>query len=122
MTSLPDLSTWHPVPVGATVHKGARVAEQFPNGTVIITTCPYDFTHHAGSNPRYTETPIRVPFPTDEGAQIIAGVDTPDTLWRLTRDGADWWLPHAPSLGSGSPINPDRITRWAPAPSEWHQR
>ena len=110
-TDLPDLSTWHPVPVGAPVHRGTRVAEECPDGSIIIERAGYNFTQQEGSNPRYTETPIREPLPTDEGAQIIAGVDTPDTPWRVI------WR-----LSSGLAVRQGRITRWAPAPSEWRER
>ena len=91
--SLPNLSPWHRVPVGATIPAGTPYAYTYVGGvTVKMDGSPYDIPMRDGDgdSPCYTEKPILPPLPTEEGATILAsGNDLPPhTL--LTREGGRW--------------------------------
>ena len=106
---LPNLSTWHRVPVGATIPKGTPYAYVYAGGlNVKLNGSPYDITVRNGDNPCYTEKPISPPLPTEEGATILAsGNDLPPhTL--LTREGGRWVTRY------GTEWVVDDIHTWAP--------
>ena len=89
--NLPDLSTWHPVPVGATLPKNTPYAYAYVDRlTVELDGHPRDTTVSRDDCTYYTEHPIAPPLPTEEGAKILAsGNDLPPhTL--LTREGGRW--------------------------------
>lgn len=105
--NLPDLSTWHRVPVGATVPAGLPCAYVYENSIAVRLDGHFmDFT--ARDNPCYTEKPIPPPLPTEEGATILAsGNDLPPhTL--LTREGGRWVNRFGAEWGV------DDIRTWAP--------
>lgn len=115
-TSLPDLSSWHPVPVGATVPAGTIVATVYPDEAIIIGTAAND-THALHAGHMYTAEPIAVPLPVEEGAKIIAQF-TSGLLRELILRGGHWTYWAVP----GYIIHDQDIIRWAPAPTEWHER
>lgn len=88
--NLPDLSTWHPVPIGGTIPAGTPYAYVRQNcvtlglgGGCVDIEAPREGTY-------YTEHRVTPPLPTEEGATILAsGNDLPPhTL--LTREGGRW--------------------------------
>ena len=90
---LPDLSAWHPVPVGATLPKNTPYAYAYDDRlTVELDGYHHDATVSRDDCTYYTERPIAPPLPTEEGATIMASSDErlpPHIL--LTRKG-DLWL------------------------------
>ena len=89
-TNLPDLSTWHRVPVGATIPKGTPYAYVYGDSLVVV---KLDYPWQARGNSHYTEHPVAPPLPTEEGATIVAshvpgGSNPPHTL--LTREDGCW--------------------------------
>ena len=89
--NLPDLSTWHRVPVGATIPKDTPYAYAYENGIAVRLDGHFeDFTVRDGEDTHYTEFPVTPPLPTEEGATILAsGNDLPPhTL--LTREAGRW--------------------------------
>ena len=109
MTILPDLSTWHRVPIGATIPKGTPYAYVYADGlSVKLDGYPRDINVGQDSYPHYTESPLAPPLPTEDGATILAsGNDLPPhTLLTLeagrwvNRFGAEWGV--------------DDIRTWAP--------
>ena len=106
---LPDLSTWNRVPVGATIPKGVPYAYAYDDRlTVELDGYHHDATVSRDDCTYYTEHPIGLPLPTEEGATIVAsGNDLPPhTLLTLeagrwvNRFGAEWGV--------------DDIRTWAP--------
>ena len=89
---LPNLSTWHRVPVGATVPAGTPYAHDHGN---ILTVVPNgyhrDMTAYGGDSIRhYTEHPIAPPLPTEEGATILASDDCRRPRVLLTLEAGQW--------------------------------
>ena len=109
-TNLPDLSTWNRVPVGATIPKGTPYAYAYENGVnVRFNGPPEDFTVRDNSYyTHYTEHPIGLPLPTEEGAMIVVSSDERPPRILLTRLGGCWVNQYVVEW----PI--DRITAWAP--------
>ena len=92
MTALPNLSTWHHTPVGATIPADTPYAYAYEKGFTVeldghfqnITVPNNDYTY-------FTEHPITIPLPREEGATILASADfdsAPSVV--LTRDGERW--------------------------------
>ena len=113
MSTLPDLSTWHRVPVGATIPKGTPYAYAYKNGiNVRPNGTSGDFTVHDNSYyTHYTEHPVTPPLPNEEGATILVSgnVLPPHTL--LTRKNGHW------VSRSGAPGSVDQVASWAPVTS-----
>ena len=91
--NLPDLSTWHQVPIGATIPAGTPYAYHYKEEgffTVRLRHHLKEFPVLDGEPTYYTEFPVTPPLPTEEGATILAsGNDLPPhTL--LTREGGRW--------------------------------
>ena len=90
---LPNLSTWHRVPIGATIPAGTPYAYHYEdegffavklNGHLEeVPACDDEPTY-------YTEHPVTPPLPTEEGATIMAssGDWPPSSL--LTRKDGRW--------------------------------
>ena len=87
---LPNLSTWHRVPVGTTIPKGTPYAYVNQNCVTLRLDGAYVDLTVIHDNTYYAEHPIAPPLPTEEGATILAsGNDLPPhTL--LTREGGRW--------------------------------
>lgn len=105
--NLPDLSTWHKVPTGATIPAGTPYAYAYVGGvTVKMDGNSYD-SDVREDNRYYTEHRVTPPLPTEEGATILAsGNDLPPhTL--LTRKGGHWFT----CYGAEWTV---KITSWCP--------
>ena len=92
-TTLPNLSTWHRVPIGATIPAGTPYAYHYededffavkPNGHLKEVPARDDELTY------YTEHPIAPPLPTEEGATIVVSRDLCSPHILLTREGARW--------------------------------
>ena len=107
---LPNLSTWHRVPVGATLPKNTPYAYVYVDRlTVELDGYPRDTTVSRDDCTYYTEHPIAPPLPTEEGATIVVSVSEKPPHIILTREGGRWvnrydvkWWPE------------DEIRAWAP--------
>ena len=89
--NLPDLSTWHQVPIGATIPAFTTYAYASKTALMVELRGRFeDFTVPDNGITYYTEFPVTPPLPTEEGATILAsGNDLPPhTL--LTREGGRW--------------------------------
>ena len=88
--NLPDLSTWHRVPVGATIPKDTPHAYVYENNVTLRLKGAYEDIDVSREGTYYTEFPVTPPLPTEEGATILAsGNDLPPhTL--LTREAGRW--------------------------------
>ena len=104
---LPNLSTWHRVPVGATIPKGVPYACTYEGG-LNVELDGYRYDTQVRGNSRYTEHPITLPLPTKEGATIMVSVEEwpPHTL--LTRTDGRW----VNRFGDEWPV--ERVASWAP--------
>ena len=88
---LPNLSAWHRVPAGAVIPKGTPYAYTYNGGiTVDLHGCPRDTTMGQGASPHYTERPITLPLPDEEGATIMVSGDELPPRVLLTRGGGRW--------------------------------
>ena len=68
---LPNLSTWHRVPVGATIPAGTPYAYAYEDGlNVELGGYNCDMTMGRGGGSYYTEHPTTPPLPTEDGATI----------------------------------------------------
>ena len=105
--NLPDLSTWHRVPVGATIPKDTPYTYVYENCATLRLEGAYVDVDVLRDGTYYTEHPIAPPLPTEEGATILAsGNDLPPhTL--LTREGGRW-VNHYGFEWTG------KITSWCP--------
>ena len=85
---LPNLSTWHRVPRGATIPANTPYAYTYRGGLVVDDGYAQDT--RVGDNGYYTEHPVTPPLPTEEGATIMAssGDWPPSDL--LIREGDRW--------------------------------
>ena len=107
-TTLPNLSTWHRVPVGATIPKGVPYA-YFYRDSLVVELDGYPCDTQVRVNAQYTEHPITPLLPTEDGAMIVASGDErlpPHTL--LTREDGRWFN------RSGGEWRVNQITAWAP--------
>lgn len=104
---LPNLSTWHRVPVGATIPKGVPYACTYEGG-LVVELDGYRYDTQVRGNSHYTEHPVTLPLPNEEGATIMVSSDgrTPHIL--LTLEAGHWvnrygleWFVH-------------QISAWAP--------
>ncbi len=105
---LPNLSTWHRVPVGATIPKGVPYACTYEGG-LNVELGGYSRDTQARGNSHYTEHPIAPPLPTEEGATIMVSGDErlpPHIL--VTREAGHWVNRY------GLRWYVDQIHTWAP--------
>ena len=109
-TTLPNLSTWHRVPIGATIPAGTPYAYAYedsitakPGGhfeDFTVRDSPYNTTY-------YTQHPIGLPLPTEEGATILVSSDERPPHILLTHEAGRW----VDCFGVRWPV--DQITAWA---------
>ncbi len=106
--NLPDLSTWHRVPIGAKIPAGTPYAYVNQNCVTLRLEGAYVSVDVLREGTYYTEKPILPPLPTEEGAMIMVSCNEmpPDILlthkdgrW-VTRYGGEWTVKD--------------ITSWAP--------
>ena len=106
---LPNLSTWHLVPVGATLPKNTPYAYAYADRlTVELDGYPRDTTVSRDDCPYYTEHPITPPLPTEEGASIVVASDAMILDILLTREAGRW----VNRYGNEWPV--ETIRAWAP--------
>ena len=107
---LPNLSTWHRVPVGATISAGTPCTYTYKN-SIAVRLGGYleDYTVRDNSYyTYYTEHPVTPPLPTEEGALIMVSSDELPPRILLTRDGG-YWFDHY-----GAEWAVDDIRAWCP--------
>ena len=108
--SLPNLSTWNRVPIGATIPAGTPYAFAL-EGTLMVKRSgyPVSITVRDGAHTYYTEHPVTTPLPTEEGVTIVAssGDWPPSAL--LIREGDRWVNRY---YGDEWPV--ETIRTWAP--------
>lgn len=110
----PDLSGWHPLPVGGTIPEGMRYARIYDTGGLGVAIagsawCPPDGRHY-----RYrTERPVPVPLPTEEGTRIFTPSATRGLAFDLVLRNGEW------HDTAGNTYHKSTLTRWAYAP-EWN--
>ena len=107
---LPNLSTWHRVPLGATIPADTPYAYAYGDGlTVELGGYPSAITVDDNSYyTHYTESPIGPPLPTEEGATILVSSDERPPRVLLTRKGGRWVNSH------GVEWYNNEIHAWAP--------
>ena len=106
---LPNLSTWHPVPVGATLPKNTPYAYAYVDRlTVELDGYPRDTTVSRDDCTYYTEKLILPPLPTEEGATIVVASDAMILDILLVRAGGCWF----DRDGNEWPV--ETIRTWAP--------
>ena len=106
-TELPDLSTWHRVPAGATIPAGTPYTYVLGDYiTVELNGSPCD--EQVGVNAHYTEHPIALPLPTEEGATILVSGDGRPPFVLLMREAGRWVNSH------GVEWYTSEIHAWAP--------
>ena len=110
MTTLPNLSTWHPVPLGATIPADTPYAYAYGDGlTVELGGYPSAITVDDNSYyTHYTESPIGPPLPTEEGATILVSNDERPPFVLLMREAGRWVNSH------GVEWYNNEIHAWAP--------
>ena len=106
---LPNLSTWHRVPVGATIPADTPFAYSYEDGVTVSDGLFEDITVRDVSNyTYYTEHPITPPLPTEEGATIAVSYDDrPPRVLLDLQDGR--WITRY-----GDKFAVDQIHAWAP--------
>lgn len=108
-TTLPDLSTWHRVPLGATIPAGTAFAYGYAGGISIkLNGYASDITVGEDNSPHYTEHPIALPLPTEEGATILATDDDRPPRILLTLEAGQW------VSGLGLRWNVEEFRAWCP--------
>ena len=93
MTTLPNLSTWHRVPIGATIPAGTPYAYHYEEeGFFAVKPSGHlkEVPALDGEPTYYTEHPIGLPLPTEEGATILASAGHWPPYILLTREDARW--------------------------------
>ena len=87
---LPNLSTWHRVPVGATIPAGTPYAYVYDDDATLRLEGTYVEIFVRDIDDYYTEHPITPPLPTEEGATILVSGDERPPHILLTREGGRW--------------------------------
>ena len=106
--NLPDLSTWHRVPVGATIPAGTPYAYVNQNCVTLRLDGAYVDLTVIHDNTYYTEFPVTPPLPTEEGATILASDDCRRPRILLTLEAGQW----VSSLGLR--WNVEQFRAWCP--------
>ena len=88
--NLPDLSTWHRVPVGATIPKDTPYTYVYENCATLRLEGAYVSVNVLREGTYYTEFPVTPPLPTEEGATILASDDCRRPRILLTLEAGQW--------------------------------
>lgn len=88
--NLPDLSTWHRVPVGATIPKNTPYTYVYENCATLRLEGAYVGVDVLREGTYYTELPVTPPLPTEEGATILVSGDELPPRTLLTHKGGRW--------------------------------
>ena len=110
-TELPNLSTWHRVPVGATIPAGVPYAYHYEDEdffTVKLNGHLKEVPARGDEPTYYTEHPIAPPLPTEEGATILASDDCRRPRILLTLKAGQW------VSGLGLHWNVEQLRAWCP--------
>ena len=105
---LPDLSTWHLVPVGAPIPKGTPNAYVRQNCVTLGLGGGYVDIEAPREGTYYTEHRVTPPLPTEEGATILASDDGRRPFVLLMREAGRWVNRY------GAEWSADQIASWAP--------
>ena len=111
MTTLPNLSTWHRVPIGATIPAGTPYAYRYEKEGFFAVKPSGHFKEVPaldGEPTYYTEHPIGLPLPTEEGATILVSSDERPPFVLLMREAGRWVNSH------GVEWYNNEIHAWAP--------
>ena len=108
MTTLPNLSTWHPVPIGGTIPAGTPYAYVRQNCVTLGLGGGYVDIEAPREGTYYTEHPIGLPLPTEEGATILVSSDEQPPGILLTLEAGRWVNRY------GAEWSADQIASWAP--------
>ena len=111
--SLPNLSTWHRVPIGETIPKGTPYAYAYENCVTAklrghFEDIPVRDRDNSHCTYYYTERPISPPLPTEEGATILVSSGNWPQSTLLTREEDRWVTRY------GAEWSVDQIRTWAP--------
>lgn len=107
--NLPDLPTWHRVPIGGVIPKGTPYAYASKDALMVELRGRFeDITVPDSSNTYYTESPLAPPLPTEDGATILASGNVLPPHALLTRQGGRWLSCY------GAEWRVDQITSWCP--------
>ena len=107
--TLPDLSTWHRVPIGVKIPAGTPYAYVNQNCVTLRLDGAYVGIDVLREGTYYTKHPILPPLPTEEGATIVVSGDDRPPRILLTRLGDCWVNQYVVEWPA------DRIRAWAPA-------
>lgn len=113
-TNLPDLSnlsTWHRVPIGATIPAGTPCAYHYEEeGFFAVKPSGHlkEIPALDGEPTYYTEHPIGLPLPTEDGATIAVSYNEQPPHILLTREAGRWVNRY------GTRWSVDQIHAWAP--------
>lgn len=108
MTTLPNLSTWNRAPDGATIPKGTPYAYVNQNCVTLRPDGAYVDIDVLREGTYYTEHPIGLPLPTEEGATILVSSDERPPFALLMREAGRWVNSH------GVEWYNNEIHAWAP--------
>ena len=111
MTTLPNLSTWHRVPIGATIPAGTPYAYHYEEeGFFAVKPSGHlkEVPALDGEPTYYTEHPIGLPLPTEDGATILVSSDERPPFVLLMREAGRWVNSH------GVEWYNNEIHAWAP--------
>ena len=107
-TNLPNLSTWHSVPAGATIPANTPYAYIYDDDATLRLEGTFVDTVVRQCDYYYTEHPITPPLPTEDGATIAVSSDERPPSVLLTRKGGRWVNSH------GVEWYNNEIHAWAP--------
>ena len=96
-TNLPDLSTWHRVPIGAKIPKDTPYAYHYEEEGFFAVKPSGHFKEVPaldGEPTYYTEHPVTPPLPTEEGTTILASDDDRPPRILLTLEAGQWVSVH----------------------------
>ena len=108
LPDLPDLSTWHPVPVGGTIPAGTPYAYVRQNCVTLGLGGGYVDIEAPREGTYYTEHRVTPPLPTEDGATILATDDGRPPRILLTLEAGQW------VSGLGLRWNVEEFRAWCP--------
>ena len=112
MTTLPNLSTWHRVPVGATIPAGTPYAYAYAGSITVKPGGHFEDIIAPDRNNSYyaycIERPVAPPLPTEKGATILVSSDERPPHVLLMREAGRWVNSH------GVEWYNNEIHAWAP--------
>lgn len=107
-TALPNLSTWHRVPVGAKIPAGTPYAYVNQNCVTLRLEGAYVDIDVLSEGTYYTEHRVTPPLPTEDGATIVVSYNELPPHILLTRKAGHWVNRY------GTRWSVDQVRAWAP--------